>query len=306
MCHHKLVHSVCSLEERFRIATKIAVLTSLHPAGNYTDKKLKLFDGRICGKKGHGDEQPQGVDPDYVSPPVPAPRLTASRRRLRGTARRSIVGRYRLRYDVVGPTQRTLSPAACRKTKTNCIRFIAMIHGYHVILPMYGFWLPNDPRGSRSDFVRRWEIAKFGRATKSLDRTELSEDQQNLREATRKALTYPSASINGQHPLQQFAEADKRPPRMWSAHERKVYLDSEEAIENAIQYVEDIPEKEGRRKQKWSLVSPFDGLPKGGWTTYHRHKSFSGKPQASACPRSGRRQMHTDACGLPLNDGLIP
>ena len=72
-----------------------------------------------------------------------------------------------------------------------------------------------------------------------------------------------------QHPLRQFAKADKRPPRMWSAHEWKVYLDSEESIENAIRYVEDNPEKEGKRKQKWSFVTPFDGLPKGGWTTYH-------------------------------------
>ena len=32
-----------------------------------------------------------------------------------------------------------------------------MVHGYHLILPMYGFWLPNDPRGSWSEYVRRWE-----------------------------------------------------------------------------------------------------------------------------------------------------
>ncbi len=37
---------------------------------------------------------------------------------------------------------------------------------YHVILSAYGFWLPNDPRGSWSDFVWSWELAKFGPATK--------------------------------------------------------------------------------------------------------------------------------------------
>jgi len=28
-----------------------------------------------------------------------------------------------------------------------------MVRGYHVIFGMYGFWLPNDPRGSWSDYV---------------------------------------------------------------------------------------------------------------------------------------------------------
>jgi len=37
---------------------------------------------------------------------------------------------------------------------------------YHVILSAYGFWLPNDERGSWSDFVRAYELAAFGPATK--------------------------------------------------------------------------------------------------------------------------------------------
>ena len=44
-----------------------------------------------------------------------------------------------------------------------------MIHGYHVILPMYGFWLPNDPRGSWSEFVRKWELTRFGDGTQTRD-----------------------------------------------------------------------------------------------------------------------------------------
>ena len=38
----------------------------------------------------------------------------------------------------------------------------------HVIITAYGFWLPNDPRGSWSDFVGAWELLRFGRATLSL------------------------------------------------------------------------------------------------------------------------------------------
>jgi REP element-mobilizing transposase RayT len=37
---------------------------------------------------------------------------------------------------------------------------------YHLIMTAYGFWLPNDPRGSWSDFVRSWELSLFGPATK--------------------------------------------------------------------------------------------------------------------------------------------
>ena len=45
-----------------------------------------------------------------------------------------------------------------------------MVHGYHVIMGMYGFWLPNDPRGSWSAFVAAWELLRFGTTTRSVDR----------------------------------------------------------------------------------------------------------------------------------------
>jgi REP element-mobilizing transposase RayT len=37
-----------------------------------------------------------------------------------------------------------------------------MVRWYHAILSAYGFWLPNDPRGSWSDFVHAWELYRFG------------------------------------------------------------------------------------------------------------------------------------------------
>src|SRR3979490_1037144 len=42
-----------------------------------------------------------------------------------------------------------------------------MIVGYHLIFGAYGFWLPNDPRGSWSDFVGSWELFRYGNATKT-------------------------------------------------------------------------------------------------------------------------------------------
>ena len=37
-----------------------------------------------------------------------------------------------------------------------------MVRAYHLILTCYGFWLPNDPRGSWSDFVRSFELYRVG------------------------------------------------------------------------------------------------------------------------------------------------
>ena len=48
------------------------------------------------------------------------------------------------------------------------VRGFAMrpVLGYHVIFSAYGFWLPNDPRGSWSDFVGSWDLFRAGgRAT---------------------------------------------------------------------------------------------------------------------------------------------
>lgn len=46
-----------------------------------------------------------------------------------------------------------------------------MILAHHLILSAYGFWLPNDPRGSWSDVVGAWELFRYGgRATKVSDR----------------------------------------------------------------------------------------------------------------------------------------
>lgn len=41
-----------------------------------------------------------------------------------------------------------------------------MVLAYHVILSFYGFWLPNDPRGSWSEWVASWELFRYGPATK--------------------------------------------------------------------------------------------------------------------------------------------
>ena len=55
------------------------------------------------------------------------------------------------------------------------------ILAYHLIMTMYGFWLPNDPRGSWSDFVRAWELFRFGGpATRTHLRRSLARDPHDV------------------------------------------------------------------------------------------------------------------------------
>ncbi|HUT94492.1 MAG TPA: hypothetical protein VMY37_33850 [Thermoguttaceae bacterium] len=75
-----------------------------------------------------------------------------------------------------------------------------MVHGYHVILAAYGSWLPNDPRGSWSEFVGKWELFRFGPTTRSLARrglAMLTEAELREREEARKALNYPPVHFTG-------------------------------------------------------------------------------------------------------------
>jgi REP element-mobilizing transposase RayT len=205
-----------------------------------------------------------------------------------------------------------------------------MIHGYHVIWGTYGFWLPNDPRGSWSDFVAAWELVRFGKTTRSIQRHEIERPQWNdWRAKASAALRYPAVALTGEqaravgngfrigatksnleiwacsilpehihlvigrhtykveqicnllkgeatkalkakslHPQVAATRADGKLPSCWAEGQWKVYLDTEEAIENAIRYVEENPIKEDKPAQRWSFVTPFSGLPKG-WTTYH-------------------------------------
>ena len=73
-----------------------------------------------------------------------------------------------------------------------------MVHGYHGVWGTYGFWLPNDPRGSWSEFVASWELARFGKASKTLERIEVDMQQwARWRAEAQQALKYPSVVLNG-------------------------------------------------------------------------------------------------------------
>ena len=73
-----------------------------------------------------------------------------------------------------------------------------MVLGHHVIFGAYGFWLPNDPRGSWSDFVGAWDLFRYGKATKTSETRSLARRQHDprLRQAAKNALKRPAVKFN--------------------------------------------------------------------------------------------------------------
>ena len=74
-----------------------------------------------------------------------------------------------------------------------------MVLGHHVVITAYGFWLPNDPRGSWSEFVRSWELLRFGKATKIDTRRSVASipHDQDGRLAAKRALKDPPVHFSG-------------------------------------------------------------------------------------------------------------
>ena len=74
-----------------------------------------------------------------------------------------------------------------------------MILAHHIIFTAYGFWLPNDPRGSWSESVKAWELIRFGIPKQVATRRSVATRPHNhaLRFAAKKVLRYPPVHFNG-------------------------------------------------------------------------------------------------------------
>jgi len=74
-----------------------------------------------------------------------------------------------------------------------------MVLGYHIILSAYGFWLPNDPRGSWSDTIRVYDLLQFGPATKVTTKRSVAHIEHNraLRLAAKRALMHKPVRFTG-------------------------------------------------------------------------------------------------------------
>jgi REP element-mobilizing transposase RayT len=67
------------------------------------------------------------------------------------------------------------------------------------MMSAYGFWLPNDPRGSWSEFVGAWELLKFGGPTKVEGKRSYAHDphDRQRRLNAKSSLKYPPVRLDG-------------------------------------------------------------------------------------------------------------
>jgi hypothetical protein len=198
-----------------------------------------------------------------------------------------------------------------------------MVIAYHVIYGMYGFWLPNDPRGSWSDFVGSWELFRYGPATKVDDYRSYAHDphDRQKRLEAKQALKYAPVVLTGQqalsvakgfanaarssgykifactilprhghlvlgrhhykveqvvrrlkqfagkqleldglHPFQDLVGRRGALPTPFAANCWHCFIDNNEYARSAIRYAEDNAEKEGKPRQKWSFVLPWEDV----------------------------------------------
>ena len=75
-----------------------------------------------------------------------------------------------------------------------------MLLGWHLIFTTYGFWPPNDPRGSGSTRVRTWHLYDAaGESTKVNTRRSVAARPHDMciRRAAKAALKYPAVELTG-------------------------------------------------------------------------------------------------------------
>ena len=74
-----------------------------------------------------------------------------------------------------------------------------MVIAYHIVFSAYGFWLPNDPRGSNSDYVRSKDLLPFGEAKKVQHNRSVAHHPHDwtVRQLAKDALKYKPVRFTG-------------------------------------------------------------------------------------------------------------
>jgi REP element-mobilizing transposase RayT len=152
-----------------------------------------------------------------------------------------------------------------------------MIVAYHSIFSMYGFWLPNDPRGSGSDYVASWELFRYGPATKTNSRQSVARRPMppGWKEAARTALDHPAVSVTGRQALaisQGFATAAAEGPypiyacAILPEHVHLVVGASTRRIRQIVGHIKSRATRALREQQLWDDDRPLWG--EHGWNVY--------------------------------------
>ncbi|MCX5675040.1 MAG: transposase [Planctomycetota bacterium] len=153
-----------------------------------------------------------------------------------------------------------------------------MVIAYHAIFSTYGFWLPNDPRGSWSEFVGSWELVWFGRATKTDARHSVAgvHHDRRLRLAAKGALRHQPVAFSGRQALavgRGFARACRESGYVVHAcsilpeHVHMVIARHERALERTVGHLK------GRATQRLKADGLWPGCDapvwaKGCWRVY--------------------------------------
>jgi len=157
-----------------------------------------------------------------------------------------------------------------------------MVIAYHAIFTAYGFWLPNDPRGSWSDYVRSWELLRFGGATKTDERRSLARrpHDHHLRQQTKQALKYDPVSYSGRQALSisiGFQNAMKRSGYVFYAcsilpeHVHAVIARSRYQIEHVVGQLKGEATKQLKRDGLHpfgQMAAPPSPWARKGWNVY--------------------------------------
>jgi REP element-mobilizing transposase RayT len=98
------------------------------------------------------------------------------------------------------PQKRFLHSLSHPDESTRAMESTDEVIAYHVTFGTYGFWLPNDPRGSFSNAVRAPHLRPFGPATKVDHRESVAhvEHDTEFRRQAKRALIRPKVVLNEQ------------------------------------------------------------------------------------------------------------
>lgn len=80
---------------------------------------------------------------------------------------------------------------------------VGSVIGFHIIMTYYGFWLPNDPRGSGSWEVWAQHLRPFGPATHVSSEHSVARvpHDREIRRRAKEALKYPAVMLDGERAL---------------------------------------------------------------------------------------------------------
>lgn len=148
----------------------------------------------------------------------------------------------------------------------------------HAIFSAYGFWLPNDPRGSWSQFVAAWELRAFGPATTVNTRRSLAGERHNiaLRLEAKKSLKYSPVRFSGVQALsiaRGFAKAIEDSNYILYAcsilpnHVHLVVKDHSRDIRRIVGHLKAEATRQLRADRRYKFAAPTPWVEQG-WFVY--------------------------------------